>query len=112
MTLPGPQRANCEIVDFIVLNNTTIQITTQMDGIAPCPSLPPQGGKGTEARRWWRFASRAFLAALLALLLALMPLPATVPAWLIVAQWPVTIFLAIALIGKALYDTLFWDRYH
>jgi len=47
-----------------------------------------------------------------ALILALVPLPATIPAWVIAAQWPVTVFLTVALIGKALYDTLFWDRFH
>jgi len=68
--------------------------------------------KWTGRGRRWHFAWRVLLALVSALILALVPLPATVPAWVIAAQWPVTVFLTVALIGKALYDTLFWDRFH
>lgn len=61
---------------------------------------------------WRHLACRLLLALVLAFFLALVPLPSTVPTWVIAAQWPVTVFLTVALIGKALYDTLFWDRFH
>jgi hypothetical protein len=63
------------------------------------------------AHAWRRLARRAVVALALGLLFALAPLPARTPDWLMNAQLPLAAFLAIVLIGKALYDTLFWERY-
>ncbi len=63
-------------------------------------------------RRWQHLAWRVGLALIFGLLLALAPAPPATPRWLIAAQAPAGVFVVIALIGKALYDTFFWDRYY
>jgi len=73
------------------------------------PASRPGTGR---QRRWRRLAWRVSLALIFGLLLALAPAPPTTPRWLIAAQVPSGVFVVIALIGKALYDTFFWDRYY
>jgi hypothetical protein len=58
-----------------------------------------------------RLARRIILAFALGLFLALAPIPIGVAGWLAPLQMPLAILLSVSLIGKALYDTLFWDRY-
>lgn len=72
----------------------------------------PQGDRGAgESSSWRRLVRRLALALALGLFLALAPIPAGAAGWLGSAQAPIAVLLTIILIGKALYDTFFWDRY-
>ncbi len=63
-------------------------------------------------RRWSRFLRRALLACLLALVLALVPCPVWTPAVFTWWQGPVVIVVLVCVLGAALFETLFFDRYH
>jgi hypothetical protein len=58
-----------------------------------------------------RLARRIVLAFALGLFLALAPIPVGAAGGLAPLQMPLAILVMVTLIGKALYDTLFWDRY-
>lgn len=47
----------------------------------------------------------------LAVIIMLLPPPPGSPEWLARVQAPVVIFVFICVIGKLLYDTLFYDHY-
>lgn len=59
---------------------------------------------------WPRFLWKAGLALVIALIIALAPLPVWTPAWFTYFQVPAAVALFICYLGKLLYDTLFWDR--
>jgi len=80
------------------------------------PAWPPSPAseaqrEAARRRRWRRLVQRIALALAIGLFLALAPTPVSLSGWLVPAQVPLAIFLIVILIGKALYDTFFWDRY-
>ncbi len=62
--------------------------------------------------RWRSLIVRAVIAAVVAWLLATVPLP-IVPShvWVAFVQVPFVIFLFVCYMGKLLIDTFFYDRY-
>ena len=62
-------------------------------------------------RRLRRLVLRALIAAGLALVIAVAPLPWWTPVWVTHFQVPMVVFLFIAYMGVLLYDTFFYDRY-
>lgn len=54
---------------------------------------------------------RLSLAAAIAALLYILPLPASVPGWVVYFQVPTVTFLAVCYMGKLLVDTLFYPHY-
>lgn len=63
-------------------------------------------------RQWRSLAIRVVIAALLAWILATVPLPQLAPqTWVAFVQVPVVVFFLICYIGKLLIDTLFYDHY-
>lgn len=62
--------------------------------------------------RWRSFVIRSLMAALVAWIVASVPLPAIAPhIWFAFVQVPIAIFLLICYIGKLMLDTFFYDRY-
>lgn len=61
---------------------------------------------------WRSLVKQTGLAITIALLVALLPLPVWTPDWFTYFQVPVIVAVLICYLGKLLYDTLFWDRYH
>jgi len=57
-------------------------------------------------RRWRRFIERAAIAAALAFLVAVAPVPVWTPDWFLYWQVPAVVFLFIVYIGKLLIDTI------
>lgn len=55
----------------------------------------------------WRWA----LAFVVNALYFMVPLPVTWPAWVSLVHWGGGAFITVCLVGKLLYDTLFYDRY-
>jgi hypothetical protein len=62
-------------------------------------------------RRLRQLALRALIAATLAMLIAVAPLPWWTPVWFTHFQVPMVVFLFVATLGVLLYDTFFYDRY-
>jgi hypothetical protein len=63
-------------------------------------------------QRWTAALGRAVLAAAIIFMLAHVPLPQHTPEWVAFAEVPILMFILMCYLGKLLYDTLFWDRYH
>ena len=57
--------------------------------------------------RLWRWA----LAFALNALYFVIPLQVSLPQWLSLLHWGIGALIAVTLLGKLLYDTLFYDRY-
>ena len=57
-------------------------------------------------RRWRRFFERLAVAAVIALLVAVVPLPVWTPEWFVYWQVPAVVFLFIVYVGKLLIDTI------
>lgn len=55
----------------------------------------------------WRWA----LAFIANVLYFIVPLPLSLPFWVNPVRWGIGALVAICLVGKLLYDTLFFDRY-
>jgi hypothetical protein len=55
---------------------------------------------------------KASVAILLAMMCAVLPLSEWAPIWFIKIQLPATGIVLVCYLGKLLYDTLFYDRYH
>lgn len=62
-------------------------------------------------RRLKRLVLRALIAAGLALVIAVAPLPWWTPIWFTHFQVPMVVFLFVAYLGTLLYDTFFYDQY-
>lgn len=55
----------------------------------------------------WRWA----LALALNGLYFMAPIPVSLPLWAVLAYWGIGALAAVCIIGKMLYDTLFYDRF-
>jgi hypothetical protein len=63
------------------------------------------------AHRLLVLVEHVVLAAAVALIIAVAPLPWWTPRWLIYFQIPLTVFLLVCYIGKVMLDTFFYPRY-
>lgn len=61
--------------------------------------------------RLLREAVKWALGIVLALFFFLVPLPRSVPSWAGYVQWGIGSLIAVCIVGKLLYDTLFYNRY-
>ena len=59
-----------------------------------------------------RILIRAIIAAIILLVGLSIPLPFTPAKYFLTVQIPFVAFLFVAYLGKLLYDTFFYDRYH
>ena len=59
-------------------------------------------------RNWRKFIERAVIAAAVAFLVAVAPLPVWTPSWFVYWQVPAVVFLFIVYIGKLLIDTILY----
>jgi uncharacterized membrane protein len=57
-------------------------------------------------RKWQKLIERTAIAAAIALLVAVLPLPMWTPEWFLYWQVPAVVFLFIVYIGKLLIDTI------
>ncbi|MEM7331661.1 MAG: hypothetical protein AAF490_06190 [Chloroflexota bacterium] len=60
--------------------------------------------------KWRRFFERAGLAAAIAFVVAVAPLPVWTPSWFLYWQVPAAVFLLIIYIGKLLLDTIVFPK--
>jgi hypothetical protein len=63
-------------------------------------------------QRWVIALGRAVLAASVVFVLAHVSLPALTPQWIVFGQVPILVLVLVLYVGKLLYDTMFFDRYH
>ena len=62
-------------------------------------------------RYLWRLFVRSWTGGVLGVLVALAPLPEEWYPRVLALQTPIGILILLCALGKALYDTLFYDRY-
>ncbi len=60
--------------------------------------------------KWRRFFERALLAAAIAFVIAVAPLPVWTPNWFLRWQVPATMAVLVCLLGKLLIDTILFPR--
>jgi hypothetical protein len=61
-------------------------------------------------RNWRKFFERLVLAAAIAFVVAVAPLPVWTPNWFLYWQVPAAVFLFIVYIGKLLIDTILFPK--
>jgi hypothetical protein len=61
-------------------------------------------------RNWRKFFERFILAAAIAFVVAVAPLPVWTPEWFLYWQVPAAVFVFIVYIGKLLIDTILFPR--
>ncbi|MEJ2747725.1 MAG: hypothetical protein P8183_07420 [Anaerolineae bacterium] len=61
-------------------------------------------------RNWHKFFERFILAAAIAFVVAVAPLPVWTPEWFLYWQVPAAVFVFIVYIGKLLIDTILFPR--